>query len=181
MNQYAIIVVPSLEISEKVDAYRKKYARYTDYVIVPHFTIYPPFFINSNNEKEIIQLLKESFRGIEPWTVKLEKIGYFEGKNSVVFFEPNNDSSIFLKKLLVKATKTLKDKVKNVYDDYNFSPEKFKPHMTIAEKIPADIFESVKNELKDLEEKGSFSVSSIFLYGQKEKSNLWGKIEEITF
>lgn len=51
MNQYVIIVVPPSEIIKKVDVYRKKYAPHTNYVIVPHFTIYPPFFIKSGDER----------------------------------------------------------------------------------------------------------------------------------
>jgi 2'-5' RNA ligase len=181
MNQYAIIIVPPAEICEMVDIYRKRYAQYTSYVIVPHFTVYPSFFIEKGDEKSILQLLKDTFKGTQSETIKLEKISFFDGKNNVAFFEPDINSSEFIKGLLVKATKLLSGMVKNVYDDYNFTPDKFKPHMTIAEKIPNDIFQDVKNELNKLEKKGSFLVSSVYLFKQQDNSNFWNKVDEILF
>lgn len=43
MNQYTLLVIPSQKIVEFIDKYRMKYAEYTNYIIPPHFTIYPPF------------------------------------------------------------------------------------------------------------------------------------------
>jgi 2'-5' RNA ligase len=181
MSQYVVIVVPSQEIIDMVDRYRKKYARHTSYVIVPHFTVYPPFSILSSNENEIINVLKNGLAGIGSQVVKFEKIGYFEGKNNVAFFEPNAESINYLKSLLVKTTKSLEGRVKNVYDDYNFTPEKFKPHMTIAERMPEDSFVAVKEELDGLNENGEFAVSSVFVYKCEPETNQWSNLCEVIF
>ncbi len=181
MNQYIIIVVPSLEIIERVDKYRKIYARYTDYVIVPHFTIYPSFYITPGYEENVIQLLRNSFKGTEVVTINFSGVGYFESGNNVAFFKPDTESSIFLKSLLLETTEILKGKIRNVHDDRCFLPENFSPHMTIAEKIPEEVFRSVKKELDDINEKGSFTVSSVFLYTQTVGENLWCNAAEITF
>lgn len=181
MNQYAIIVVPSPEICQKVDKYRKKFAKYTNYVITPHFTVYPPFYIEPETKGEIISILKKSFVGTEVKTINFEGIGFFEEKNNVAFFKPDKESEEYLRSLLIKATKALQGRVKNVYNDYNFTPEKFKPHMTIAEKIPDDTFKEVKRELNNLVEKDSFPVLSVFLFKQAGGSNLWNNEIEILF
>lgn len=131
--------------------------------------------------REGIQLLKSSFERTVPKTINFEGIGYFEGKNNVAFFEPDAESSDFLKKLLIKTMEALNGKVNNVYDDYNFTPGKFVPHMTIAERIPENVFEAIKKELGSFNKKESFFVSSVFLYRQKENSSTWENVEEICF
>lgn len=181
MDQYVILVVPPQEIIDKVNVYRQKYASHTEYVIDPHFTIYPPFSIISGDENNLINILKSGFINAESNIIYFENIGYFEGKNNVAFFNPSKPSINYLKNLLTKATDLIKNNVKNVYDDYNFTPEKFNPHMTIAERIPDDSFQNVKNELNKVSEKGSFNVSSIFLYKYNLATKQWLSISEIKF
>jgi len=179
MAEYAIIVLPPGEAIEKVDKLRRKFAKYTSYVIPPHLTVYPPFYNQLSSEQVLIETLEEAFSISQPTSVNLKNFGFFEGKNNVAFIEPDDKSSIFLVDLLVTATNCLSGKAKNVYDDYNFSPENFKPHMTVAEKIPDDTFEQVKKELKNLNIDFSFPVSSVYLYGQDEGSKIWNKVAEI--
>lgn len=181
MNQYVIIVVPSKEVIKRVDLYREKYAKNTNYVIDPHFTVYPPFTIPSDNEDEVVDTLKDGLAGMDRKTIRFDKVGYFEGKNNVAFFEPDIESTDYLKNILVKVTECIGGKVKNVYDDYNFTPEKFKPHMTIAERIPDDNFIEVKKELDGLNEYGEFKVSSIFVYKHEPETNRWQSLREIGF
>lgn len=82
---------------------------------------------------------------------------------------------------MIKVTGGIGEKVKNVYDDYNFTPEKFKPHMTIAERIPEDVFIKIKGELEKQKESGQFIVNSVFLYKLEKDNNQWESLQEINF
>jgi 2'-5' RNA ligase len=181
MNAYALAVIPPKNISEMVDFYRRKYAKYTSYVIVPHLTIIPPFYIQSGDEAEIIGVLEAGFKSTKPEKVVIEKIGYFEGKNNVAFFQPDSRSSAFLRDLLMKATNRLSGRVKDVYDDYSFAPEEFKFHMTIAEAIPGEQLPKIREELSSVVFRGSFLVSSVRLFRNSDDSNVWSELVEIKF
>jgi 2'-5' RNA ligase len=181
MSSYALIIVPPKRILGFVDGFRKKYAKYTNYAIPPHITVYPPFFIKDSSEEIIIDSLVKSFRQVEPQKVTFKSIDYFEGKNNVALFSPDKKSVAFIKDLLIRATELLGNKVKNVYDDYNFSPRKFKPHMTIAEKIPDDTLAEVKKELDKTQEILTFDVKSVCLYKQEGNLKMWRKLREINF
>jgi 2'-5' RNA ligase len=176
MQTYALIVIPPPEIISFVDGYRKRFAKYTDYIIPPHFTIYPPFYNDFSSEPDLIEKLITTFSKIMPAQIALSSINYFEGVNNVAFFEPSPDSSSYLIKLLTEATNGLKGKVKNVYEDYNFSPEKYKPHMTIAEKIPEDKFRSIKNELNKIQVNSNFISDCVYLYKQVDDSPVWSEV-----
>jgi 2'-5' RNA ligase len=181
MNAYAVAVIPPKNIAEMVDFYRRKYAKYTSYAIVPHLTIIPPFYIQSGDEAEIIGVLEAGFKGTKPEKVVIEKIGYFEGKNNIAFFQPDSRSSAFLRNLLIKATGMLSGRVKNVYDDYSFAPEEFKFHMTIAEAIPGEHLPKIKEELSSVVFRDSFLVSSVYLFRNLNDSNIWSELVEIKF
>jgi len=181
-SEYVLIVIPPAEIISWVESYREKYAHYTEYKIVPHLTVYPPFYFGPDREDDLTVLLKTALSQVDPFVVNLNKIGFFEGKNNVVFVEPDKESSDFVKNLLVSATVVLRSRVKNVYADYNFTLDKFKPHMTIAEKLPPDLFIDVKKELEHMAVKKSFLVNSVWLYRERDNwSKIWEPVNEIKF
>lgn len=174
-----MIIIPPQEIVDFVDNYRKQFARYTSYVIPPHFTIYPPFYSNFSTEDELITHLRNNFKKVKPEIISLKSIGFFEGKNNVAFFEPTLESSSHIVNFLTLAIKCLKDKVKNVYDSYNFTPEKFKPHMTIAEKIPSQEFPAIKEEFTKISVDWNFKVTAIYLYKQIPNTVIWTEVANI--
>lgn len=179
MKSYALVVVLPEEEIVKIDRLRQLYAQYTSYVIPPHFTVYPPFLLVSIDEQSLINLLSTSFKRTEGGQISTEGFGYFQGKNNVVFLNPKPLSASLLKQLLILATESLGEKVKFVYPDYNFKPEKFKPHMTIAERIPDDKFESVKSDVENQKLQVSFIMQNIFLYSNDEGSNVWTEVTKI--
>lgn len=182
MNWYVLIVVPSEKVCDLIDRYRKKYAKYTKYKIPPHITIYPPFLLDQSSEIEIIKSLKIHFSKTRPFQTLFRSINYFEGrKNNVVYFEPDKKSKDKFKYLLSFAIPAFQAKIKNSLLDKNFTLEKYTPHMTIAERIPADILPSIKNDLSKLKVELKFKVSSVFLYVQGKQSVKWEKLKEIRF
>lgn len=182
MDWYAVIVIPSKKVCDFVDRYREKYAKYTGYVIPPHITIYPPFLITKSNEEEIIDSLNKAFQGCQKLKVDCESIDYFEGgRNNVSYFEIDKDSEKQMEKLLVIVTNALKGKVKNVFDDDNYTPGKYTAHMTIAERVPDKVFPKLKKELQSFKGKMEFKVSSVYLYKQKSGSKVWNELARIKF
>ena len=172
------MIIPPEEIISFVDSYRRRFAKYTSYIIPPHFTIYPPFYCELSEDK-LIKQLSGAFSKVKSEKISMKTVSFFEGKNNVAFFSPTQESSKFIVHLLSMATNCLLNKVKNVYDDYNFTPEKFNPHMTIAEKVPPEIFPSVKDELNKINFNYSFDVDAVYLYKQSSNSTVWSKMAKI--
>jgi 2'-5' RNA ligase len=164
-----------------IDSYRIKYARYTSYVIVPHITLAPPFFIEKVSPIEIILSLEENYEGLLQFEIILGKINFFEGTNNVAFVQPDAGSSECIRNILRKTTSILKNRIRNAYNGYYFTPEKFVPHLTIAESIPENIFPKIKAELRSLVFSYTFLVDSVFLFKQSEASHTWHPQAEIKF
>lgn len=179
MKSYVLIVVPPEEEIAKINHLRQVYNQYTSYVIPPHFTVYPPFQLVDTDEQTLINLLGKGFNKVAGGQILTEGFGYFQGKNNVVFLNPNPSSETLLKQLLILAAESMAGKVKFVYPDYNFTPEKFKPHMTIAERIPGDKFEGVKSNIENQKIRVLFNLHNIFLYSNDKGSNIWSKIANI--
>jgi len=179
MNSYVLVILPPRRLWKVINRFREKYAKFTTYIIPPHITICPPFFIKNKSEKEIISLLNDSFLQVRPQKALLNSVDYFEGENNVVFFKPDRKSSRFIKKLLTKSIDSLKDEIKNVYKNYNFTPKKIKPHMIIAEKIPHDILPRIKRELVNTQIALNFKINSVFLYRRKGNLRQWKELKEI--
>ena len=179
MNSYLITIDPSKEVVDIVDKYRDKYAKFTNYKIPPHITIYPPFYLNKISEKEILKLLKNSVKDTNNFYLNFNSINYFEERNNVVFFAPDKNSNIFIKKVFLKVIKSLENKVKDVYDNYKMSVKNFNPHLTIAERIPDNEFKIIKEDLDKAKENLVFECSFLCLYRQEFESRIWNKIGEV--
>lgn len=179
MNSYLITIDPPEEIIDIVERYRKKYMQYTNYKIPPHITIYPPFYLKQISEDGIFKSLKDNLRKIKPIDMDFSSINYFEGDNNIAFFAPDISSAKSIKEIFIAVINSLCDQTEDVYDDYKLSASEFNPHMTIAERVPNDKFETIKKELSEVKEKLSFGVEFVYLYKQEEKSSSWNKIGKV--
>ncbi|MCK4918160.1 MAG: 2'-5' RNA ligase family protein [Candidatus Pacebacteria bacterium] len=181
MNSYLITIDPPKELIETIDKYRNRYAKYTNYKIPPHITIYPPFYLKKISEKEILELIKFSLKNTNKHSLNFNSISYFEEGNNVAFFAPNKSSNNFIRQVFLKVIENLKSRVEDVYNDYKMSVKDFNPHLTIAEQIPDDMFEKFKKELNNTKENLVFECNSLCLYKQESKSRIWNKVGEIKF
>ncbi|MBU1046819.1 2'-5' RNA ligase family protein [Patescibacteria group bacterium] len=181
MNSYLITIDPPKNISGRIDIYRKKYGKFTTYKIPPHVTIFPPFYLNRVSEKEILELLRISLLNLSKVSLTFDSVKYFENGNNVAFFAPDKNSDVLIRQIFLNILKDLRNKVKDVYDEYKMTVEDFDPHLTIAEKIPDSEFKKIKNELKNIEESFVFNCNSVCLYKQEVKSRIWNKVKEIKF
>ncbi len=179
MNSYLITIDPPKTIANIVDKYRNIYSKHTTYKIPPHITIYPPFYLKQISEKEILDKLKNAFSNTKPFALNFDKVDYFEENNNVAYFAPDEKSLIKLKGVFSKTITSLSGKTQDVYEDYKLSTNDFKPHITIAEKIPTDELKKVKKGLSDVNEKLSFDCNFIYLYKQEKGSRIWREVGKI--
>ena len=176
-DSYLLAITPPKDVSEKVDEYRKKYKKHT-YFITPHITIYPPFYIDSANENDIISILIEKLKSIKSDEIIIDSLGYFENGNdtNVAYFKPNDSAIIYLREIFSICSLALRSHIHNKYESH---PSGFKPHMTISSDIPNDVFLNIKSELKNTKELFKFKVESVDVYKQQGKSGIWNKIKEV--
>ena len=176
---YLLAVIPPSRIIKYVDNFRDKYAGESIDRISPHITIFPPFFHFFSTELDLGDSISRVCLGYQPFRVNLTGVDFFEGKNNVAFFKPDDNSTMQLRNLLTKTIDGMSGKVVNKHDDYPIDSKRFVPHMTIAEQIPKTDFEKAKKELGEVKVNEEFDVNSIFLL-KKEKKN-WNQVFEIKF
>lgn len=180
-NAYLLAVVPPKKIADFADKYRKKYAKYTGYHTPPHITIYPPFHLTDIDEAQLKKFLEKNLLDTAPFQVCIDSFDYFIGKNNVVYFKPDNRSESVLKSVLVKIFPTLKSHTKAIYNYFIVEPDSYRPHMTIAERIPEEVLPKLKQELNGEKVNFTFEVNSVQLLVQPEGSKVWMVKENIKF
>lgn len=156
-NRFLLAIIPPQEVIDYIDIYRRQYAKNTNYIIPPHITICPPFYLNIN-QVDFLSQLNQIFQNTPSFQITLNSVDFFTGKNNVAFFKPEPATDI--RNLLVKIQTHLSGQIQNVWPDYPTDPEKFTPHLTIAEHIPDPVFESVKEDLENILIHQEFTVSS---------------------
>ena len=179
MNSYLIVLLPPKGITKTMDGYRKKYARYTHYNIPPHITIYPPFFLKDITERQLITKLKRGLSSAKSNIIILDTIDYFRGRNNVAFVKPDTKSRKYIADLLVKIVKPLEGYTRNIYGEYDLTPNKFNPHMTIAERIPKDHLPKVKKDLLSFNHVFTFKVISICIFKKPTDIKSWKILQDI--
>lgn len=173
---YLLAVIPPQGVIDFIEPYRQQYAKYTSYIIPPHITICPPFY-RQISEQKLISRLKSTFANKISFTIFLNSVGYFIGKNNVVFFQPDPISTVSLIKILKTIQTNFSHLITNVWSDYPTDPEKFIPHLTIAEHIPESDFTTIKKYFSALFIGQHFIVNSIFLVKKINKD--WLPVAEI--
>ena len=141
----------------------------------------PLFWLKDIDENQVKKLLKNELLNTPCYKLCLNSYGYFFGKNNVAYFKPNIRSTQCLKNIFYKTMLVLKGRITRVYKDYKISNNTYHPHMTIAEKIPDEVFPKIKNELDSQKVKLEFDISSIKLYRQHINSSVWQLISDICF
>lgn len=204
MRRYALLIIPPKKINDYVVFLRKKIEQRSTSGFPPHITIYPPFFIKQGiSEKILINKLRSNIPKTASIMVNFRSVGYFEGKkNNVVFLKPDRRSAIFFGKLLketidsllslktpkhpVSFIKYLAAKIYNLpislieyyFREDFYTPEKYTPHLTIAEKFSTETLKAIKVQLRDAKVDFSFKAASVDVY-RNEKYGIWKKLTEI--
>ena len=178
---YAVALTFSGGIDEMLKNLREDYQEYMKYTIVPHITLVYPFVpifsLFRVNEK-----LQDVAKKTKPFPIILNGIGYFEGTNNVIYAAIEHKKAV--RKLHTDIIRSLDGLIKEWYTDGKYNLEKFVPHVTIGEKIPADVLPDVKkkfsrcklhyeSDIADFslfsEENGGWQVTQVFDLGGKRR------------
>ena len=146
MIDYAIDLIFPGAIAKELNSLREKYNQYVGYTIEPHLTLAYPFLPEVD-----ISLVKEKLNAVskrtKPFTLILDGIAYFEGKNNVAYAAIENKQPVVA--LHIDIMRSLNGLIKEEYTDGQYNLERFTPHVTIGDQIPQEVFASVKKRFSD--------------------------------
>jgi 2'-5' RNA ligase len=143
-NLYAVALTFSGEIEKVFSRLREDFEQHMKYTIVPHVTLVYPFVPVFSLFQVNEQLMKVAKR-TKHFKIVLNGIEFFEDGNNIAYAAVQNRRTV--KRLHADIVKSLEGIIKEWYTDGRFNLEKFVPHVTIGERIPAGLFPDIKKKL----------------------------------
>lgn len=180
MHVYIVAITPSPESCTLIRRYQDLYPQYNRYHIPPHITLYPPFHLQNSSEEHITKLLQEEIGHLKRETIYVKDVGYFKGKNNVIYLKPNAPSTEWLRTVFSTVSQAIQEAVVHAFSDYSMDAKAYNPHITIAEQIPQEHFEYIKKEVGPIDP-FFFTVQGIDLYRRSPETKQYDKILEIPF
>jgi len=181
-HTYAVVLTFNGEIEEVFSRLREDYQQYINYTIVPHITLVYPF-VPVFSLFRVIEQLKQVAKQTKQFGITLNRIEFFENGNNVAYAAIEKKRAV--KKLHTDIIKSLDGLIKEWHTDGQFNLEKFVPHVTIGERIPAAVFPDIKKRLSKYilhyqdnitelrlfsEENGDWEINRVFkLSGNKNE------------
>jgi len=141
---YAVVLTFNGEIEEVFGRLREDYQQYINYTIVPHITLVYPF-VPVFSLFRVIEQLERAAKQTKQFNITLNRIEFFENGNNVAYAAIQHRRAV--KKLHTDIIKSLDGLIKEWHTDGRFNLEKFVPHVTIGERIPAAVFPDIKKRL----------------------------------
>lgn len=135
-----------------------------------HVTIVPPFFYK--NELYLLENLKKIETEQKCFKIIFEEVDSFrQSKYGTVYLAPNKSDGFY--NIFIKVHELLPHLPRKRVDH-------FVPHLTIANRIPLEKVDVVKNQLSQMKISLELKVDSIFLFRRKFNEG-WKKFNEIKF
>jgi len=141
---YAVALTFSDKIESVFTRLREDYQQYINYIIVPHVTLVYPF-VPVFSLFRIYEQLEAVAKRTEQFNIVLNGIEFFENGNNVAYAAIQHRRAV--KKLHTDIIRSLDGLIKEWYTDGKFNLEKFVPHVTIGDRIPAAVFPDIKKKL----------------------------------
>ena len=161
MIDYAVALTFPGKIAKELNRLRQEYNQYVGYTIEPHLTLVYPLLPEGD-----ISIVKEKLDAVgkkaKPFTLILNGIEYFEGKNNVAYVAIENKQPV--KALHTDIMLSLSGLIKEEYTDGQYNFERFTPHVTIGEQIPEAVFPSVKKMFSDYRLHFEIEMASFALF-----------------
>ncbi len=179
-NFYAIALTLCEDIEIALNKLRSDYQQYMGYTIVPHITLVKPF-VPVFSLFRVIEQLEKVAKQTKPFNIALYRIEFFENGNNVAYAAIEKKRAV--KKLHTDIIKSLDGLIKEWYTEGQYNLEKFVPHVTIGERIPASVFPDIKKSLSKYilhyednitefslfsEEKGEWEINRVFKLAEDE-------------
>lgn len=156
MLNYGIAILPSEEVKELANSYRKRYDPHYK-LISPHITLKEAFTITEEKLPLLISHLEEVAKSTPSFTVTISKFSTFYPVNNVIYLAIDNSETIY--ELYKKIQQKEPDPEK---------PYAFTPHITIAQKMNTDELLDVYAAIKSQEVYAKFEVKEFHLFQQGE-------------
>jgi len=161
-HTYAIALTFNEKLERVFSRLREDYQQYINYTIVPHITLVYSF-VPVFSLFKVIEQLEQVAKQTRQFSITLNRIEFFENGNNVVYAAIEKNRAV--KKLHTDIIKSLDGLIKEWYTEGQFNLDKFVPHVTIGERIPAAVFPDIKKRLSkyrlhfrdDITEFGLFS------------------------
>jgi 2'-5' RNA ligase len=143
LKLYALFLTFSGEIEKVFSSLRADYPQYLENAVFPHLTLLnsfvPVFSLFKVDEK-----LEEVARRTPPFAISLREIKFFEGGNNVAYAEVEHRRP--LRRLRADIVRSLEGLVQEWRNEGKYI-ERFRPHLTIWNRIPPAVFPEVKKKL----------------------------------
>jgi poly(A) polymerase len=164
-NTYAVVLTFSGEIEKVFSKLRQDYQQYINYTIVPHITLVYPFVPVFSLYKVNEQLEKVAKR-TKQFSITLNRIEFFEDGNNVAYAAIQYRRAV--KRLHTDIVKSLDGLIKEWHTDGKYNFEKFVPHVTIGERIPAGVFPDIKKRLSKYKLHYEDNITEFSLFSEEK-------------
>ncbi|EGL19814.1 MULTISPECIES: 2'-5' RNA ligase family protein [Paenibacillus] len=161
---YGIAILPSAEIKEFANSYRKRFDPYYR-VISPHITVREKEEWTEEQLQAAISHLEDLSRTVSPFQLTFNRFSSYFPVNNVIY-------------LALEQVEPVIDLHDNLCTGPLVDTEKaynYHPHLTIGQKLGADELHDVLASVKNTPVDFSFNVDSIQLLGKQENGE-WSVI-----
>jgi 2'-5' RNA ligase len=176
-NLYAVVLTFSGEIEQVFSRLHEDFPQHMKYTIVPHITLVYPF-VPVFSLFQINEQLTKVARRTKCFKIVLNGIEFFEDGNKVAYAAVQNRRSV--KRLHTDIVKSLDGFIKEWYTDGRFNYEKFIPHVTIVERIPADLFPDIKKRLSRYRLHYEDRITDFSLFSEDNGNWQFSRVYELT-
>ena len=177
MLMYAIALTMKGKAKTGLSELRARFGTDMNYSIEPHVTLTYPF--TPKADISIIQnKLSEVAAQTKPFTLELNGIRYWEGRNNVAYAAVQNQLPVYnLHAAIVAALQGL------ISGNTTFDLEHFTAHSTINEHIPGEALAALKQELSAYQPQYRVNITSFTLFAAepKEKGEIWKPVRIFRF
>jgi 2'-5' RNA ligase len=164
MALHAIGLILPDKIETELDRLRNGYSKNMVYITIPHITLVQPF-----TPRVDVTMLTDKLRQVTektaPFTVGLNSIAYFEGKNNVAYIAVVN------RQPLIDLHRDISLSIKGLLkgEQEGFTLDNFVPHVTIGQQIPDDLLPQIKQSLSKRIINYEITITSFALFANQDK------------
>lgn len=164
---YAVLFTFPQEVEEELKILIDKYNKYVtySYYLAPHITLKYPFTVKTDFgvvEEKISTVADRT----KPFLLILDGIEYWEGPNdNLAYVAIKNKRAVI--DLHADIVHSLSGLVDPEYEG-DMELERFRPHITIAQQIPHEVFPVVKKELSSykVNHRAKMDSFTVYVYGE---------------
>jgi 2'-5' RNA ligase len=158
---YAVVLTFNEKVEKIFSRLRARYPECLNYTLVPHLTLAYPF-VPVFSLFRVLEQLDAVAKRTKQFKITLNGIEFFENGNKVAYAAVEKKRAV--KRLHADIIGSLDGLIKEWYTDGKFNLEKFVPHVTIGDRIPAAVFPDIKKWLSKYKLHYEDNITEFSLY-----------------